>query len=187
LATASQTWKNILKALPVIVHWLSWSPGSGQAILLGRDLILGLGRHSLLSPELLCVLKQRNITFLFQARGEVCTAYLDSYWKYSGELGLSGDLENEWDCYCSYLSGVGIQLQDREDELKWSGGDKLGELTVKNVYRDVAEINWQQTIGGWRKSIWNWNLALKIKLFTWLTLVINFFLALFFFSNIYFY
>jgi hypothetical protein len=122
-----------------------------------------------LSPEILCVLKPINITFLFQARGEVFTTYLDSYWKYSGELGLSDDLANEWNCYCSYLLGVGIQLHDRQDELKWSGGDKLGELTIKNVYRDVIEIR-QKTIGGWRKSIWNWNLALKLKLFTWLTL-----------------
>jgi hypothetical protein len=95
-----------------------------------------------LSPELLRVLKQRNITFLFYARGEVRIAYLDSYWKYSGELTLSGDLENEWDCYCSCLSDVGIKLRDKEDEINWSRGDKLGELTVKNVYKVVAKINW---------------------------------------------
>jgi hypothetical protein len=76
------------------------------------------------------------------------------------------DLAKEWECYYNLPSGVGIQLQDREDELKWSGGDKSGALTVKNVYRALAGITWQQTIEGWRKAIWNWNLSLKFKLFT---------------------
>jgi len=29
---------------------------------------------------------------------------------------------------------------------------------------------WQQSIGGWRKTLWNWNIALKIKLFIWISL-----------------
>jgi hypothetical protein len=29
---------------------------------------------------------------------------------------------------------------------------------------------WHNTVGGWRHSLWNWNLALKLKLFTWLAL-----------------
>jgi hypothetical protein len=149
---ASQTWKNLLKSLPIITHWLSWSPGSGQVILIGKDLILGLGSSSLLSPELLCSLNQRKLSFLYQARGGSQTNYFDSYWKDSGELALSGDLATEWDYYCSLLSISGIQLQDREDELKWTGGDKSSVLTIKNVYRALASIIWKQSIGGWRKG-----------------------------------
>jgi hypothetical protein len=88
---ASQTWKNLLKSLPIITHWLSWSPRSGQAILIGKDLILGLGSSSLLYPNLLSSLNQRKLSFLYQAIGGSQTRSFGSYWKDSGELALSGD------------------------------------------------------------------------------------------------
>jgi hypothetical protein len=76
----------------------------------------------------------------------------------------------EWDSYCRALSGSGIYLQDRDDELYWTSDDKSGILTVKNVYRAIATITWQQPIGGWRKYFWTWNIALKIIFFLWLAL-----------------
>jgi hypothetical protein len=45
----SQTWKNILNSLPLVLHWLAWSPGSGHSIILGKDVILGMGKDSILS------------------------------------------------------------------------------------------------------------------------------------------
>jgi hypothetical protein len=44
---ASQIWKNLLKSLHIITHWLSWKPGTGHSVLIGKDLILGLGNSSL--------------------------------------------------------------------------------------------------------------------------------------------
>jgi hypothetical protein len=58
----------------------------------------------------------------------------------------------EWDGYCRALSGSGILLQDRDDELYWTGGDQSGYLTVKNVYRAIVRIKWLHQFGGWRKS-----------------------------------
>jgi hypothetical protein len=52
----------------------------------------------------------------------------------------------------------------------WSGGDRSGLLTVKNVYTTITNSLWQINIGGWRKNLWSWNIAQKIKLFTWLTI-----------------
>jgi hypothetical protein len=63
------TWKHILKSLPIIAQWLSWSPGSGQSINIGKDMILGLGPSALLSPMLITELSQRNINLLYQASG----------------------------------------------------------------------------------------------------------------------
>jgi hypothetical protein len=34
--SASQTWKNLLKSLHLITHWLSWSPGSGHSVIIGK-------------------------------------------------------------------------------------------------------------------------------------------------------
>jgi hypothetical protein len=66
------------------------------------------------------------------------------------------------------LVGSGIQLQDSTDELHWIGGDKSGLLSVKNVYWAIATKIWQQKTTGWRRKLWIWDLALKIKLFIWL-------------------
>jgi hypothetical protein len=75
----------------------------------------------------------------------------------------------EWDIFCRALIGSGVQLQDKPDELKWIGGDNSGTLSVKNVYCALASKIWHQPIGGWRKNLWTWDFALKIKLFIWLS------------------
>jgi hypothetical protein len=56
-------------------------------------MILGMGNTSLLSQELLTSLKQRNICFLYQARGSIRPGTICSQWKESVDLGLMGDLE----------------------------------------------------------------------------------------------
>jgi hypothetical protein len=63
-----------------------------------------------------------------------------------------------------------VQLQNKEDELKWTGGDKSGLIFVKNVYCALTNKIWHQSIGGWRRHLWTWNIAQKIRLFTWLTI-----------------
>jgi hypothetical protein len=37
---------------------------------------------------------------------------------------------------------------DRTDELKWTGGDNSGNLTVKNVYNAIATKLWKKN--NWR-------------------------------------
>jgi hypothetical protein len=65
--------------------------------------------------------------------------------------------------------GEGVQILNRPDELIWTGGDNLGFLTVKNVYKALANKLWQHPIGGWRKKLCTWDCALKNKLLTWLS------------------
>jgi hypothetical protein len=76
----------------------------------------------------------------------------------------------EWDDFCKVLSGSGVQLQNKEDELMWTGGDKSGLISVKNVYTALTNKLWHHTIGGWRRHLWSWNIAQKIRLFTWLAI-----------------
>jgi hypothetical protein len=65
---ASHLWKILVKSLPLITHWLIWKPGGGDAILIGLDKILGFGSNSFLSQELLLVLRNHNIHYLYQAK-----------------------------------------------------------------------------------------------------------------------
>jgi hypothetical protein len=43
-------------------------------------------------------------------------------------------------------------------------------LTAKNVYNALASKLWIPNICGWQRTLWDWDLAPKIKLFTWLLL-----------------
>jgi hypothetical protein len=164
-SSASQTWKNLLKSLHLITHWLSWRLGSGHSVLLGLDYILGLGNSSFLTRQLITELNRNNMVYLYQALGESRPGYLSDHWKTSEEIGLSGNLAVEWDAYCRDLIGAGVQLQNQEDALIWTGGDRSGCLTVKNIYCALAKKKWQHVIGGWRRHLWKWDLAQKIKLF----------------------
>jgi hypothetical protein len=56
----------------------------------------------------------------------------------------------------------------RPDELKWTGGDSSGRISVKNAYEAIEKKKHVFMIGGWRKSLWSWDCPLKLKLFTWL-------------------
>jgi hypothetical protein len=145
----SQTWKNILNTLPLVL------PGSRDSIIIGKGEILGLGKESILSNELIYLLNEKNVYFLYQARqappyGTTCSNWLDNT-----NLGLEGDLAIEWERYRRNLIRSRIQLTERSDELKWTGGDNSSQLTVKNVYKSLASKLWKNKIGGWRKKLWS--------------------------------
>jgi hypothetical protein len=87
----------------------------------------------------LSALKHKNIRYLYQARGLNRTGFITAQWKDSIELELVGDLALEWDYFCRDLIGTGVQIQSKEDELTWTGGDNSGFLTVKNVYNALEK------------------------------------------------
>jgi hypothetical protein len=59
----SPVWRNLLKALPLLDHWLCWKTGNGETIQAGRDHIMGMGLNSFLSKELLAALKVQGDYF----------------------------------------------------------------------------------------------------------------------------
>jgi hypothetical protein len=129
--SASQTWKNLTKSLPLITHWLSWFPGNGQSILLGQDIILGNGSISFLSPELLVVLRDRNLRYLYQARAQNHEGFYIDRWKSSSRSGTVGSSCFRVESFCNFLLYLGIHLQHNEDLLIWTRGDNSGNLSVK--------------------------------------------------------
>jgi len=137
----SQTWKNILNSLPLVLHWLDWSQGLGHSIILGKDVLLGMGKDSILSKYLFLLLNKKNVYFLYQARLHQGTIFPN--WLESKDFLLEGDLVVEWEKYKINLIGSGVQLLERSDELKWTGGDNSGKITVKNVYNALASKIWK--------------------------------------------
>jgi hypothetical protein len=122
----SQTWRNLLKYLHLVLHWLAWSMRSRHSIILGKDLILGMGKYSILSEDLVVSLNQKNVHYLYQASRDLRPGTICSIWLDSEELGMVGDLATEWEKFRRALIGSGVQLLDRLDELKWTGGDNSG-------------------------------------------------------------
>jgi hypothetical protein len=86
--------------------------------------------------------------FFFKLEGLLSQGSICSNWLNSIDLGLEGDLASEWDRYRLSLIGAGIALSDRQDELRWMGGDCTGHLTTKNVYNALAAELWKNKIGG---------------------------------------
>jgi len=69
--SGSSTWRNLVNALPLLLHWLAWKPGAGSSITVGKDEILGLGKRSFLSPELISLINSKHVHFLYQAKKEL--------------------------------------------------------------------------------------------------------------------
>jgi ribonuclease HI len=126
---------------------------------------LGLGSTAFLSSGLLNYLRDIKVFFLFQAQHNSDCGLSCTNWKSSSDLGLTGELALEWKSYCSTLLGVGIRLNLVEDSLHWTGSDRSGHLTVKNVYNVISSTIWIQKCTGWRQNLWHWSLLLKIKFF----------------------
>jgi hypothetical protein len=164
---ASHTWKHLLFSLPIILHWISWNPGNGFSIEIGRDALLGLGGRAFLSTKLLLHLHKKSIYFLYQI-SSTSDGHLGNSWLNSVDLNLDSDLAIEWDGYTRLLTEAGICLQDRSDTFLWTGGDRSGLLTAKNVYSALANKCWNNTADRWCLKIWKGDCTLKIKLFAWL-------------------
>jgi len=65
----SHTWKKLINSLPLLLQWIAWNLGLEHSILIGNDVILGMGKDSYLSKELVDSLNQKNVHMLYQ---EIC-------------------------------------------------------------------------------------------------------------------
>jgi hypothetical protein len=138
--SGSIIWKHLSSFLPIILHWLSWNPGNGQQIEVGRDHILGLGSHAMLSAPLLAHLHRKNIFFLNQIASTYNGGLLDDHWISAIELQLEGDLYSEWRSYTQSLMEAGIRLLNRPDDLLWTGGDQSGTLSAKKRLSGTCKL-----------------------------------------------
>jgi hypothetical protein len=107
-----------------------------------------MGKDSFISMELITRLNSKNVYFLFQASQAPIQGSICSNWLSNIDLGLEGDFTSEWDHYRMRLIGAGIVISDRQDKLRWAGGDYSGRLTTKNVYNVLATELWKNKIGG---------------------------------------
>jgi hypothetical protein len=164
----SHVWKYLLKSIHILLHWIAWYPGLGDSILVGRDYILGMGDKAILSDDLILELNGRGVYFLSQASCEQCLGITGTKWHTSEDLGLGGRLAFEWTCFRKDIILNGILLSRRPDELRWSGGNASGVITVKNLYEATEKRKQSCVVKGWRRNLWTWNCPLKLKLFTWL-------------------
>lgn len=67
-AHSSPMWKNLLKSLPIIKHWISWKVGQGIQVMIGIDPIVGFSGNFILSHSLMGELKRANIEVLCQIK-----------------------------------------------------------------------------------------------------------------------
>jgi len=100
----------LLHALPLLVHWLAWKTGAGDAILIGKDEIMGMGKGSFLSMTLISHLNEHHVHYLLQARRAPVTGLTCATWVNSIELVLAGDLTSEWERHRLLLIDAGISL-----------------------------------------------------------------------------
>jgi hypothetical protein len=91
-------------------------------VLIGLDKILGIGNASILSQDILMVLKNQNIFYLYQVKAQSSWGYVIDQWRSSEDLGLTGNIALEWKNYIRVLISSGIQLHPGEDILLWVGG-----------------------------------------------------------------
>ena len=86
------------------------------------------------------------------------------------ELGPTGEMAYEMNCYTSRLNRLGIRLVDKLDRLIWDGNYSNGKISAKFGYEVIAGSNTQSLRKWWYKKLWKFYLALKIRCFVCLSL-----------------
>jgi hypothetical protein len=135
----SQKWKHLQRMLPILLHWIAWLPSTGSAIEIGKDDILGMGIKAQLSPILLEFLHTLGLHYLFHLKSPHNNSTLGESWITSSMMLLDRELSAEWIKYTQHLDEAGIRLQERPDILIWMGGDKSGNISVRNIYNALTE------------------------------------------------
>jgi len=74
--------------------------------------ILGLDKGSFLSTEMINHLNGHHVFYLYQARSASTIGTFYTNWLTCVELGLKGELANEWERYRKRLIDAGIALSE---------------------------------------------------------------------------
>ena len=162
-------WKAIVQSFDLIGKGLAWSIGNGRKFLVGRVPWAGGDRYHLLLEELYATLEHRIYTFLYQVADPNTTSIWNQGWVDGGGLGLSGDLQMEWDAYIRALKLAHIRLTTREDGLVWDSHPS-GHYTPKAGY---IKLTYDRVPGiqfWWWRQIWKFKCPSKSKLFLWTAL-----------------
>jgi hypothetical protein len=82
-------------------------------------------------------------------------------WKSTEDLGLQGDLAEEWRLYVNLLNHNAICLKDSNDELSWSINKSLWVLTTKLGYETKINKDLEVERLWWWKVVWKLVCPLK--------------------------
>ena len=147
---------------------MAWQVGNGENILLGIDPIVGPHTSFCLPEDLRTNLEDLNMCTLSQAHNSLINA--QSYWFTADDLNLGGTFKLIWTEYVEGLSGAGIRLTDRNDELVWVFNKKSGSISARNTYECIVRSSSPLASNPVNSYLWNKALPNKISCFIWLAL-----------------
>ena len=149
--TASLLWRGLLSTMCSILPELCWIVGSGVMIYIGRDPISGLP-NSTLSPPLLVKLHEKQLYLL--TRIFVPCINLSPHWWSTTELGLTGALAIEWNCYIRGPYESGISLNNTPYHIIWKADWQTSIMKAHLAYivsiRSLVVLD----IRCWHKALW---------------------------------
>ena len=157
-----------MHTLPWMGTHMAWQVGDGENILLGIDPIVGSQSSFSLLEDLRSYLEDMNICTLSQAQNSLHNA--QSYWLTADDLDLGGSYKITWNAYIEGLSGAGICLTNRLDELVWDYKKKSGSITAKNAYECIVFSLSPPAANLADSLLWTKALPNKISCFIWLSI-----------------
>ena len=117
----------------------------------GQDPIYVL-LNSTLSPALLFKLHEKKLYLLTQIF--VPGINLSPHWWSTTELGLTGALAIEWDCYIRGLYESGISLNNTPDRIIWKADGQTRIVKAHLAYIVSIQSLVVPDIRCWHKALW---------------------------------
>lgn len=127
----------------VLGHFFAWKIGRGTRTKLGEDLWVGACDNYRISQDLRRVLYNIGFSILANVGIQRAQDRWTQQWMSMEDLGLNGELAEEWTTFTILLSQNVNWLCDEDNELVWTWNKAMGVLSTK-----LPLIQTQWTISG---------------------------------------
>jgi len=154
-SSSSNFWRALTASSSIIKDWLVWKRGSGRAIRIGSDPLVGSHIFFKLSKNVILKLKAQGIEYLAQVRSSEGEDISGSRWKKAEALGLIGDQKEDWNKYVKGLVSSGTILNNNKHTLLWSWDTKRDQVNAKLAYKVQMVELWDVDPCFWYSDLWN--------------------------------
>jgi hypothetical protein len=131
---------------------LAWQIGSEKQVIIGKDPFIGDNSSYKLSAPLIHILNIKGIYSISQV-AITNTLSNSQNWINANQLGLTGNLSNEWNNFITMLKSNGVSLNNSNDKIVWSWNKAFGSVVADLTYQCIASNSHNGVSRWWYKSI----------------------------------
>jgi len=162
----SAIWLSFRQIESFFLQNLSWNIQNGRNVHIGFDHIMHTGENFIVPPNIIMALHRKGIFTWSQIIVEWQEG--TPIWKDPQELGLRGDLQQQWNNIMMTMRTSSICRMEGNDSLTWRGKREREEIQVKGIYLVLVKGIPYPFLNVFPMYLWKIGAPYKMIHFSWL-------------------